>query len=378
MTHLKERDRESSPLGPRLHLARRKAGLSLRALADATDGMISHSSIRQVENGERWPEPIVLEALCLALGVSPRSLLDPLEINLGEIEFRKVARTTAADRQAVREELLELLERYLEIEDILEMDEQWTAPVLEIAASNEDESYPEDMARALREEWKLGIEPIHDLTKMLEEKGLKVLLPQASVTISGLTCEVHRKGRPSVFVAVANRGQSLERRRFTLAHELGHRVLNFEGLNGKMAESVCNQFAGAFLVPKETLERELGTERRTPLYRELMMTKRFFRVSAAALVLRLKQVGIMDAAARDRLFKTMGQTWRTVEPEPLEVKPPEEKQPKSSTFKLEAPRFERLVYRALGLDFISAGKAAELLGVNIREVRRNIDGGSAA
>lgn len=372
---LPERDRESSPLGPRLHLARRKAGLSLRALADATDGVISHASIRQVENGERWPEPIILEALCLALGVSPRSLLAPLDIALGEIEFRKVARTTAADRQAVREEILELLERYLEIEDILEMDEQWSAPALSVASSNQDESYPEDMARALREEWKLGIEPIHDFTKMLEEKGLKVLLPRASVTISGLTCEVHRLGRPSVFVAVANREHSLERRRFTLAHELGHRVLDFEGLNGKMAESVCNQFAGAFLVPKETLERELGEHQRTPTYRELMMTKRFFRVSAAMLVLRLKQVGIMDVAARDRFFKTIGKNWRTDEPEPLEEKPSGGRA--NPLTNLEPPRFERLVYRALGMDYISAGKAAELLHVGIREVKRNIDGGGA-
>ena len=362
---LPERDRESSPLGPRLHLARRKAGFSLRKLADATDGMISHASIRQVENGERWPDEVTLQALCLALNVSPRSLLAPLEISLGEIEFRKVARTTAADRQAVREEILDLLERYLEVEDILELDEQWSAPTLKVASSNEDESYPEDMAMALRKEWKLGIEPIHDFTKILEERGLKVLFPEASVTISGLTCEVHRVGRPSVFVVVANRGHSLERRRFTLAHELGHRILDFEGLNGKMAESVCNRFAGAFLAPKQTLERELGTEQRTPIYGEIIMTKRFFRVSAAMLITRLMHIGIMDVAARDRFFKTMGKDWRTVEPEPLEVK---------DSARLEPSRLDRLVYRALAMDFISPGKAAELLGVNIRVVRHNIDG----
>ena len=359
-------DREGSPLGPRLHLARRKAGISLKSLADATDSMVSHETVRQYELGTKAPDATILATLARALGVTPDELTAPLEISLGEIEFRKTARTSSADRQAIREELLDLLERYLEIEDILELDQSWRPPVLKVPSPNHADEHGDEMALALRKKWNLGLEPIHDLTKLLEERGLKVLVPHASVDISGMTCEVQRSGRPSVFALVVNRAHTLERRRFTLAHELAHRILDFEGLNGKKAESLCNRFAGALLVPEATMRRELGPGGQVPTYRELMLTKRFFRVSAAMLVLRLKQTGFIDVSQRDRFFKTIGNNWRTMEPEPLE---------EWSSEPLEPPRFERLVFQALGRDFISPGKAAELLRVNIREIQRGIDGG---
>jgi Zn-dependent peptidase ImmA (M78 family) len=360
-----KRDRESSPFGPRLHLARRKSGLSLRALAEATGGAASHETIRQMERGLKIPDDATMDALCEALGVTRDSLMAHLEISLGEVEFRKKAGTSSADRVAIRHELLELLERYLEIEDILELDVAWRPPCLEVGTPNDSEDYPEEMASALRRAWELGVEPIHDFTRLLEEKGLKILCPEASIDISGLTCEVHRVDRPSVFAIVVNRQHSLERRRFTLAHELAHRVLDLKGLTGKMAESFCNRFAGAFLVPKEALERVMGSKQRIPAYREIMIAKKFFRVSAAMFVLRLKQVGLMDTAQRDWFFQKIGSGWRTTEPEPLED---------WLSSQLEPPRFESLVYQALTLDFISEGKAAELLQVPIREVRRGIIG----
>lgn len=359
------RDREGGPLGPRLHLARRKMGLSLRSLAEATGGAASHETIRQMENGVKVPDEATLDALCKALGVTKESLTSEHEIMLGEVDFRKKAQTSATERDAIRYELLELLERYLEIEEILEIDDNWTPPTLDVSSSNQSEEYPEEMALALRQAWSLGLEPIHDFTKLLEEKGLKVFVPAAPFDISGLTCEVHRGKRPSVFAIVVNRQHSLERRRFTMAHELGHRLLNLDGLNGKMAESVCNRFAGALLVPKATLEREMGPVARIPAYREIIMAKHFFRVSAAMLVLRLKQVGLMDISHRDWFFQNIGKGWRTEEPEPLEG---------WMSNQMEAPRFERLVYQALARDFISKGKAVELLQVPLREVERGMSG----
>jgi Zn-dependent peptidase ImmA (M78 family) len=319
-----------------------------------------------LEKETRFPDKATLNALCQVLGVSPESLTCPLEVTLGEIEFRKTARTTAADRAAVREELIDLLERYLEIEDILELNEGWQAPPLQVSAPHDSGDYAEGMALALREYWELGLEPIHDLTKLLEERGLKVLTPTAEVGISGVTCEVRRDGHPSVFAIVVNGGHTLERRRFILAHELAHRVLDLRGLSGKKGESLCNRFAGAFLVPRKTLEREMGTQKGIPTYREVILTKRFFRVSAAMLILRLKQAAIMDVSQRDWFFKTVGQNWRSIEPEPLE---------KPSAVRLEPSRFERLVYRALRYDFISPGKAADLLQLSLRQMELGIDGG---
>lgn len=359
-------DRDSISFGQRLHLARKKGGFSLRKLSESTGGVISHEMIRQLENGSRVPEEETLAKLCQALGVSRDYLISARRITLGEVEFRKKAKTTSADRAAIRTELLELLERYLEIEQLLELDELWQLPSL-VTRGEDKDVYAESMAIALRKHWKLGLEPIHDFTKLLEEKGLKVFIPETSLDISGLTCEVQRSDGDPLFAIVVNREHSLERRRFSMAHELGHRVLDCEGLTPKESEHLCNRFAAAFLVPKETLQREMGKRQRPVAYREIILTKKFFRVSAAMLVMRLEQIGIMDLMQRDWFFQTVAQGWRKVEPEPLESPGP--------TSKTELPRFERLVYQALASDFISAEKAAELLRAPLREVERGLSGG---
>lgn len=361
-------DYESSPLPIRLGLARRKAGLSLRGLADLTS--VSHVTVSQYEKGQSYPSDPVIRELCKALGVTKEYLTEQRQssLRLGEIEFRKRARTTAADRTEISRDLIYLLERYQEVEDLLEIDEQWNPPSLQASSPNDTHAYAEEMAAALREHWKLGQTPIGDMTKLLEEQGIKVLVPRGSLDISGLTCEVHREGRSSVFVVVVNKEHSLERRRFTLAHELAHRLLNFEGVNGKMAESLCNTFAGAFLVPAETLRHEMSPLPHVPVYQEIILAKRFFRVSAAMLLMRLEQIGCIELWQRDNIFKTFGKTWRATEPEPLEMASPDR------YGRQEMPRFERLVYQALAKEFITPEAAVRLLGVTLWEVERGLRG----
>lgn len=357
-------DRGSSPLGPRLHLARRKAGLSLRKVAELIGA--AHETVRLMEVGRKYPDEATLNALCQALGVSREYLVDPhpVGLRLGEIEFRKKARTSSADRSAIAGELVEILERYLEIEDIMQVDKQWTRPTLQAQSPNNTHAYAEEMALALREHWNLGLDPIIDLTKLLEKHGLKVIVQHVSEDISGMTCEVHREGRSSVFAILVNNNHSLERRRFTMAHELAHQLLDFTGVNGKMAESLCNTFAGAFLVPAESLREEMGPHPHHPTFEEIIMMKHFFRVSAAMLVMRLEQTGCIELWQRDKVFQTFGQTWRTAEPEPLE----------RPSLNQELPRFRALVYQALACDFISVERAAEVLQVTVPEVHRGLRG----
>ncbi len=73
-------DRESSPLGPRLHLARRKSGLSLRKLAERVG--TSHQTIHLIEIGQKYPDEALLKALSEALGVSSDEMTKPLDFTL--------------------------------------------------------------------------------------------------------------------------------------------------------------------------------------------------------------------------------------------------------------------------------------------------------
>ncbi len=98
---------------------------------------------------------------------------------------------------------------------------------------------------------------------------------------------------------------------------------------------------------------------------ELVALKKLFGVSIQALAYRCKDLGIINQAACARLFKVFAERgWRTA---PFEE--PESMQPE-----LEEPRrFERLCYRALAEGVIGESRAAELLGISVRELDRRLD-----
>jgi Zn-dependent peptidase ImmA (M78 family) len=166
---------------------------------------------------------------------------------------------------------------------------------------------------------------------------------------------------------VINQSKTLERRRLTLAHELAHRVIDPEFPSEKDEERFAQRFAGAFLMPRTHLEREVGQRRNALGYRELMDLKHIYRVSGAALLMRLCDIGIIDEGTRTYAFQTFACGWRTTEPDPIE--PPEE----NGTHEPES-RFERLCYRALAEKLISVPKAAELLRRPFDEIEAGLKG----
>src|SRR3990172_7361883 len=117
-------------IADRLRLARRKAGYSLRDLSDAMGGKVTAQAIGKYERGESVPSSGVLLALSKALGVSLSYLLDTREIKLSGVEFRTKVNTSARDRAQVETEVLEWIDRYLQIELVLELDSaHWQCPV---------------------------------------------------------------------------------------------------------------------------------------------------------------------------------------------------------------------------------------------------------
>jgi Zn-dependent peptidase ImmA (M78 family) len=214
----------------------------------------------------------------------------------------------------------------------------------------------------------LGIDPIPNMTELLEEKGLKVLVVDLPDRVSGFTCMVAREdGAAGLPVIVVNRQFSLERRRLTLAHELAHRVIDPNSLPDKDEEKAANLFAGAFLMPREHLLREVGKQRNALGYKEIIALKRLYRVSGAALLMRLRQVGVINESILTYAFQTIARGWRTHEPEELE--------PEKERGLRERPlRFERLCYRALAEDFVSLSKAAELLRIPLPRVEAGLKG----
>ncbi|MGF1623955.1 MAG: helix-turn-helix domain-containing protein [Alphaproteobacteria bacterium] len=352
--------------GDRLRLARKKAGYSLRGLAEALGGAVTAQAIGKYERGEMMPSSGVLLQLTRVLRVSMEYLLSEQVEELESVEFRKLSGTAAADRARVEAEVIDHLQRYLTIEEILELDSSdWRVPKFGNRFLGQEEE-AENLAQDMRGDWKLGTDPIPNMTALLEDRGIKVLVIPLPRGVFGLTCLVRRpRHKKKVPVIVVNRETTLERRRFTLCHELGHRLIAEE--SPVHHEKASNVFAGALQVPHEHLIREIGQSRRAIGYQELIQLKRMYRVSAAMLLVRLRQVGVIDQSTLAYAFQTFARGWRTSEPEPLESAGEEGRH--------EIPRrFERLCYWALAEKLISPGKASELLQQPLAAIEQGMKG----
>lgn len=347
-------------IGQRLKVARAAAGLSLRELSERMDGLVTAQAISKYERDEDMPGSRALMGLSRALGVSVDYLLSDDDLMLEGVDFRK--KSKARDEATIEAKTLQLLQRYLAVEDLLGLRSvDWERPrsaPFPVAEPHDAEA----AARSVREEWGLGYDPIPKLAELLEERGIKVL-SMPLMDIDGLAARVSRQGHEAARVVVVREDAWAERKRFTLGHELGHMMIDPKpGLN---EEAAANRFAGAFLMPADVLRAEVGAHRSTISIAELVALKIRFGASLQAIAYRCKDLGIIGPKTFSDLFRYFNRMgWR---------RPPYEEPGKIAPGEEEPKRFERLCYRALSEGLIGESRAAELLGVSARALNERLD-----
>ena len=339
----------------------------MRALAEQLNHQVSAQAISKYEAGKMLPSSSVLVALAKALNVSLDFLMSNQIETIDELEFRQHAGSSARDRARAEAILVDNLERYLAVERILDLhsDTEWAETHRCDTVANESEI--DFKADLLRKDWELGIGPIPSICELIEDKGIKVVECDLPEGINGLACHVLKGGKPAAKAVVVSSRVNVERKRFTLAHELAHHIIRSTSNPKIELEAARNRFAGAFLMPSKRLLADVGGHRNRITYYEIVRLKHAYGVSAAALLVRLGQLGILRAAAVRRAFLTYARSWRTDEPSPIKDD--------SNCAGHEKPRrFERLVFHAVGEEMISLFRAAELLAKPLDYVEWQING----
>mgnify|MGYP001476162606 FL=1 len=113
------------------------------------------------------------------------------------------------------------------------------------------------------------------------------------------------------------------------------------------------------------MRAEVGANRSSLSLGELVALKERFGVSIQALTYRCKDLGIINQSAFAKLFKVFADRgWRAAPFEEPATMKPEMEEPK---------RFERLCYRALAEGIIGEARAAEFLGISVRELDARLD-----
>lgn len=306
--------------GKRLKSARLYNGLTIADVAKATD--LSKQSISQFETGKMEPKMETLMKLARYLGFPREYFYEEItkSILVGDTYFRSLSSITNKERLAQIEKVKILVGIYNVLQEYVFF------PELKLYKQTDDIIDVENLATKVREYWGLKSEPISNIINLMERNG--VVVSSAATTISEKEAKIDAfsqiqlvNGQPVAIVILGSEKDNAFRRNFSAAHELGHLLLDdyydvseMSKLEYKEMEDTMNRFAGALLIPKENYLKDLNNSSKSDLAFYIQLKKKY-RVSAAALIVRAKQLEQISVNQYQYLMKQLSQKgYRKCEP----------------------------------------------------------------
>lgn len=250
----------------RINQARVSRGVSLAELADLVD--VSKQSIFQYETGKSKPSDRVLNDIASTLKYSADFFRRPVPSSCSipsGIFFRsnKTAKQRDLKASEVKIEILreinDYLSQYVDFPPVnlprMDYDYYGVEPIGNDAI--------EEYAMTLRQYWKLGTGPIDNLMNVVQRNGIVVSTTKFKMEkLDGLS-EWYNN---TPFIFMSRDKDTNCRVRFGIAHELGHLLMHAgnvppeditnEAVHRKL-EDEANRFAGAFLLPRVSFEKDV-------------------------------------------------------------------------------------------------------------------------
>ncbi|MCG7314324.1 XRE family transcriptional regulator [Priestia flexa] len=302
--------------GSRLREGRIYRGYTITDLANELE--VSKQMISKYENNKAVP---TFESLIQISNILkfPKEYFyeNSIEVKTGNTYFRSLLTTGKKEREMQYDRV-----KYLTIIRAL-LEEYVDFPELHVPDFSErDSENVEEIANRLRVEWGLEDKPIKDIVFLLETKGFVISslnLDKRTIDAFGSQHEVN--GKQYYSIVLGNDKGSFYRRQFDVAHELGHKVLHDPYLNlddlskdeFKQIEQEANDFAAAFLLPKESFLRDVSIHPNDLMYYKLLKKK--WCVSIGAMVMRAYKLGAITEGTYQYMQRSISQKgWRTKEP----------------------------------------------------------------
>lgn len=282
-----------------LTLAREARGLTQTELSKRTS--TDQGNLSKIEQGLLKPSDDVLNKYANELNF-PETFFYQQENKTAISEFFYRKRMSLAAKDKLRLEaqidILRLLyEKLLKSVEI----PQATFPKLGINKNFN----PSDIALLTREFYQIPRGPIRNLVSVLERNGIAVIYMDVALDkFDGMTVYTD-SNYPIIFL---NKNMPNDRKRFTLAHELGHQVMHFPfryefdlydrlEKDANTLEKEADKFASEFLIPERDCRNELFNL--TP--QKLADLKLYWKVSKKAIIYKAKAISAID----DRKYQNL-------------------------------------------------------------------------
>jgi Zn-dependent peptidase ImmA (M78 family)/DNA-binding XRE family transcriptional regulator len=299
-------------IGRRLQERRRTRGNTQQQVADRLG--VSRPTVAAIEAGQRRFTPEFIVRLAEAYGVSVSNLVRSPAPPIVELaaQFRLPHEVEPAERGELEHataDLEELVGDYLYLEQLI------GAPMTALPSPPyriDPDRFPaqaETIAETERRRLGLGEGPLYRLRDLLErEVGMRIFSLRLPRSVAGLFAAAQEAG-PCVAI---NADHPNTRQRWTLGHEFGHYLTSVLGSEVtrlpssrriSSEERFAEAFAGAFLMPRNGLQRRLTEikSRGQPTVADLLVLAGDYEVSPQALVLRLEDLGLVGPGLWDRL-----------------------------------------------------------------------------
>jgi len=289
----------------RLTLARKRRSLSGKDLANLTGLTAVHISRIEKDKADNLDQSTI-DVLSKALGFPPEFFFgnDIDTPSKDDASFRSLTAMTARERDAA---LSASSFAYL-ISDWVS--DRFNLPEIDLINLSYERE-PDAAAKILRCHWGLGEQPISNVIKLLESKGIRVFsLSENTKNVDAFSC--WRNGIPYIFL---NTYKTSERSRFDALHELGHLVLHRHGkAQGREAEREANKFASFFLIPSIDLMARVPF---VTSLQQLVKAKKRWGVSVSALAYRLHKTDVITDWQYRTFCIQINKKYKNTEPDGL-------------------------------------------------------------
>jgi transcriptional regulator with XRE-family HTH domain len=291
----------------RVKALRGERGLTQGALAERM-GLPHRQTLTSIEAGNRSMSPDELAKVAEALEVDVGVFTDPFRL-VGEGRFSFRADGVPAEAlKGFEVRAGQWVATYRTLLELAGVPRSRLGRRLDLAPESSFED-AHAAADELRREWHLGDVPARMLPLAIErELGAQVLFVDAPAGVSGVAIHL-----PGLLTILVNRREPAGRRNFDVAHELFH-LLTWDsmppdrveprevpGRKGNRVEKLAENFAGALLMPSDTVGRRWANREGADLHDWLNATATALGVTSLALKWRLVVLGHLSRPRAEAL-----------------------------------------------------------------------------
>lgn len=340
-------------IGKNLRRIRLLKNLSLNAAGKLLN--MSAPAVAKYEQGKIVPNSEKLIEFANAYNVKTIEFLKTYNIpQMKFTSFRKRKKLKGQNLELLKEIIQNEVAKHLEIMEINNYNKN-KIKIKKYSCNNLEEA--EEAALNFRNDINFSIlQPISDLINTLENLGIIIIQisnpDNRFADFDGLSEFVNNIPIIILLDGITDGA----RQRFTIAHELGHLLLDIKD-NNLDEEKLCNRFASSFLMPKEAIINEFGVSRKNISLFELIAFKKEYKVSMAAIIYRLKDLNIISEYTYKNSTIYLNKNFNKVN-EPVNIEPELSYQ------------FKRIIHKLEIDNIISLNKACELLGVSTDEYNK--------